>query len=60
MVDDLQFEAAASVTVNGHYAGGFIGRPLRMEITACVQPGVNVMRMDPFSPKSARVVVYPR
>jgi hypothetical protein len=60
VVDDLKPEAAASVTVNGRYAGGFIGRPLRLEITACVRSGPNVIRMDPFSPKSAQVVVYPR
>ena len=31
---DLAPEAAACVTVNGHYAGGFIGRPFRLEVGA--------------------------
>jgi len=32
-VDSLEPEAAARVTVNGSYAGGFIGAPLRLDLT---------------------------
>ena len=57
-VDDLTPEAAASVTVNGQPAGGFIGRPLRLNITRFLKSGDNTIRIDPFRPKSARLVVY--
>jgi hypothetical protein len=57
-VDDLTHEAAASVTVNGQPAGGFIGRPLRLNITRFLKSGENTIRIDPFRPESARLVVY--
>ena len=57
-VDELAPEAAASVTVNGRFAGGFIGKPLRLDVTRCLKPGSNTIRLDPFAPKSARLVVY--
>jgi len=57
-VDELTPEAAASVTVNGAFAGGFIGKPLRLDVTRFLKPGSNTIRMEPFAPKSARLVVY--
>jgi len=56
--DDLTPEAAASASVNGQFAGGFIGQPLRLDITRLLKPGDNTIRLDPFAPKSARLVVY--
>jgi hypothetical protein len=57
-VDDLTPEAAASVSVNGRFAGGFIGKPLRLDVTRFLRPGPNTIRLAPFAPKSARLVVY--
>ena len=57
-VDGLTPEAAASVTVNGRFAGGFIGKPLRLNVTRLLKPGSNTIRLEPFAPKSARLVVY--
>lgn len=56
--DGLTPEAAASATVNGQFAGGFIGKPMRLDVTRLLKPGDNTIRLDPFSPKSARLVVY--
>jgi hypothetical protein len=58
VVEDLKPEEAARVTVNGADAGGFIGRPLRLDITRLVKAGVNTLRLDPFSPSAARLEVY--
>ncbi len=58
-VEDLAPEDAARVTVNGRYAGGFIGRPLRLDVTAHLKPGANALRIEPFAPKTARLAVYP-
>ena len=57
-VDELAPEAAASVTVNGRFAGGFIGKPLRLEVTRLLRTGSNTIHLDPFAPNSARLVVY--
>lgn len=59
-VDELTPEAAANVSVNGKYAGGFIGKPFRLEVTKYVKPGANSISIAPFSPKTARLAVYPR
>jgi hypothetical protein len=57
-LDGLTPEAAANVKVNGQFAGGFIGRPLRLEITRHLRFGANAIRIEPFAPVSARLVVY--
>jgi hypothetical protein len=57
-MDALTPEVAARVTVNGHYAGGFIGKPLRLEITKHLKYGGNAIRIEPFAPRSARLVIY--
>jgi hypothetical protein len=56
--DDIQPEGAAAITLNGRYAGGFIGRPYRLDITDDVQSGDNRIIMEPFAPSSVRIVVY--
>jgi hypothetical protein len=55
-LDGIEPELAARVTVNGRYAGGVIGRPLRLDITAHVRPGPNTLRIDPFAPKTVRLI----
>ena len=59
-VDDLAPEAAARVTVNGHFAGGFIGAPLRLDVTAHLQAGANTFRLEPFAPQAARLTLVSR
>jgi hypothetical protein len=53
----LSPEEAARITINGTDAGGFIGKPLRLDVTAHVKPGGNVIRIEPFAPESARLLV---
>jgi len=50
-------EAAARVTVNGEDAGGCIGAPLRLAVTPYLKRGPNTIRIEPFAPRSARLVV---
>jgi hypothetical protein len=59
-MDELAPEAAARVTVNGRDAGGFIGKPYRLTITTLLKPGTNTLRIEPFAPKQARLIVVPR
>ncbi len=54
-LDELTPEAAARVTVNGQYAGGFIGKPFRLDVTKHLKPGVNRIDITPFAPKTARL-----
>ncbi len=56
-LDDLSPEAAARVTVNGQYAGGFIGRPFRLDVTRLLRTGPNTIRIEPFAPRTAQLVV---
>lgn len=56
-LEALSPEAAARVTVNGNYAGGFISGPLRLDVTRHLQPGINRLRIEPFAPKTARLVI---
>jgi hypothetical protein len=57
VLDDLAPEAAARVTVNGRYAGGFIGRPFRLDVTRLLRTGTNTIRIEPFAPGSAQLEV---
>jgi hypothetical protein len=41
-------EDAAAVRVNGEYAGGFIGKPYRIEISTRLKAGSNAVRIEPF------------
>jgi hypothetical protein len=57
VLDDLAPEAAARVTVNGQYAGGFIGRPFRLDVARLLRTGTNTIRIEPFAPGSAQLEV---
>jgi hypothetical protein len=57
-MESLAPEEAARVTVNGQDAGGFIGRPLRLDVTRWIRTGANTLRIEPFAPKAARLSVY--
>ena len=60
VMDALAPEEAACVTVNGAYAGGFIGKPFRLDVTAHLRKGANTIRIAPFAPKAAHLAVYAR
>jgi hypothetical protein len=57
-MDEIAPEEAARVTVNGHYAGGFIGKPFRLDVTRHVQSGTNTIVVEPFAPKNVRLTVH--
>jgi hypothetical protein len=59
-MDEIAPEEAARVTVNGQYAGGFIGKPLRLEVTRHVKSGTNTIVIEPFAPKNVRLTFYPK
>jgi hypothetical protein len=52
-------EIAARVAVNGNSAGGFIGKPARLEISKHLKAGANTLRIEPFAPQSVRLVFCP-
>ena len=52
-------EKAACITINGQYAGGFIEKPFRLDVTRHVKSGANTVRIAPWGSKSVRLVVYP-
>jgi hypothetical protein len=54
---DLTQEDAARVTINGNDAGGFIGRPFRLDVTRFLKRGINTVRIEPFAPTSVHLVV---
>ena len=53
-----EVETAAAVRVNGAYAGGFIGRPCRVNITRHLKPGRNTVHIEPFRVDNVRVEVH--
>ena len=55
--DEVEGEKSAAVTVNGAFAGGFIGAPYRLDITKAVKCGANTLEMKPFRAKSPRIVI---
>jgi len=57
-MDELTPEEAARVTINGQYAGGFIGKPFRLEVTPHLVAGQNKVIIEPFAPKNAVLMVY--
>ena len=57
-LDGLTPEVAASIAINGAHAGGFIGKPFRLAVTRFLKSGANTIRIEPFSPRSAELVVY--
>jgi len=60
VMDGIEPEDAAAVRVNGQHAGGFIGRPFRLDITPHVHAGVNRLEIRPFAPRTLRVAVVPQ
>ena len=56
-MDELMSEEAARITVNGNYAGGFIGKPFRLDVTRHLKHGKNTVKIEPFAPKSVRLIV---
>jgi hypothetical protein len=57
-MDELAPEEAARVTINGKYAGGFIGKPFRLEVTPHLVVGQNKVIIEPFAPKNVVFTVY--
>ncbi len=57
-MDDLP-DTAAAVHVNGNFAGGCIGAPLRVNVTTQIKLGPNTIEIQPQAPKSARLLVVP-
>ena len=55
--DDVDGENSAAVTVNGAYAGGFIGKPYRLDFTKSVKSGANTLETKPFRLKNPRIVI---
>lgn len=50
-------DTAASVRVNGQFAGGCVGQPAHVNVTAHLKAGVNEIVILPQAPKSARLVI---
>jgi hypothetical protein len=57
-MDDLP-DGAAAVRVNGVLAGGCLGAPLRVNVTAQLKTGPNTIEIQPQAPKAARLVIAP-
>jgi hypothetical protein len=55
--DAVAPEAAASIRVNGQYAGGVIGKPFRLDVTRHLKQGINTFEIVPFAPESVRLVI---
>lgn len=56
--DRIEPEGAAHVTVNGQYAGGFIGKPYRLNIGGQIKAGDNTVELKPFAPETVKIVFY--
>jgi hypothetical protein len=56
-INGLSPEEAARVTINGRNAGGFIGKPLRLDVASHLTKGDNHIRIEPFAPESVRLLV---
>ncbi len=55
-LDELAPEGAARITVNKQYAAGFLAKPFRLDVTKYLKEGANSISIEPFAPKSARLV----
>ncbi len=55
--DDVGGEKSAALTVNGSYAGGFIGSPYRVDFTKSAKEGANTLLAKPFRLKNPRIVI---
>ncbi|TWT85057.1 hypothetical protein CA13_65390 [Planctomycetes bacterium CA13] len=56
--DSIVPEAAAAITVNGQKAGGFIGAPLRVDVSAYLKAGENTIEIDPLAPAGVRLAPF--
>ena len=56
-MDGLSPEEAAWVTLNGKDAGGFVGKPFRLELGDRLKHGQNQIRIEPFAPRAVRLLV---
>ena len=45
------------MTVNGAFAGGFIGAPYRLDITRSVKTGANTIQLKPFRLTQPKIVI---
>jgi hypothetical protein len=52
-------DASASVRVNGRFAGGCVGLPARINVTAHLKAGANEIVILPLAPKWAKLVIVP-
>jgi alpha-L-rhamnosidase len=50
---------AACVRVNGALAGGCIGKPAHVNVTAHLRPGKNTVEILPQAPENVKLVMYP-
>lgn len=48
----------ASVKINGKFAGGMIGAPYRLNVTSLIKPGANTVEIEPFAPRTVRLLTY--
>ncbi|MBP5320000.1 MAG: hypothetical protein J6334_03350, partial [Kiritimatiellae bacterium] len=55
--EDVEGEKSAALTVNGRFAGGFIGAPYRVDITQAVTAGANTLQVKPFRVVTPRIIV---
>jgi hypothetical protein len=46
------------VTINDGFAGGFIDKPFRLDVTRHLRPGTNTFRIEPFAPRTVRLAVH--
>lgn len=57
VADGLPHDEGARVTINGAYAGGFIGRPYRLDVTPLLKEGENTIQIQPFAPESVALLL---
>jgi len=51
-------DASVAVKINNQFAGGFIGKPFRLDITEHLKTGENRVLIEPFAPETVRIVHY--
>jgi len=51
-------DSSVAVKLNDQFAGGFIGKPFRLDITENLKTGENKILIEPFAPKTVRIVRY--
>ena len=56
-MEGIEPEQAAAVRINGSMAGGFIGKPFRLDVTRHLNAGENRIRIEPLAPRHVRLLV---